>query len=66
MPPLKKSPVLPLLNSRLGSIPLLHWERNPDVFVAPQEEAGLTLKLEQLPGSRASIRKGPNFPNHSR
>ena len=65
-PQLKKDPVFPLLNFRGGSIPLLRRERNPDVAVAPQEEASLTLKLECIPGSRASIQKGPDFPIHYR
>ena len=43
-----------------------HRERNPDLAVAPQEEADLILKLEHIPGSRASIQKDHNFPNHSR
>ena len=62
MPQLKKSPVIPLLNSICGSIPLLLWERNPDVVVAPQEESGLTLKLEHIPGSPASFEKTPIYP----
>ena len=45
------------------SIPLLRWERNPEVAESPQEKAGLTLKLEHIPGSRASIRKDPDFPS---
>ena len=54
-PQLKESHVCPLVNSRQGLIPLLHQERNPKVPLATQEEAGLTLKLECIPGSRASV-----------
>ena len=66
MPQLKKDPVFPLLNFRGGSIPLLRRERNPDVAVAPKEEAGLTLKFKRIPRIRASIRKDHDFPSHSR
>ena len=45
-------------------MPLLHRKRNPDVAIASQEEAGLILKLKRIPGSRASIQKDPDFPNH--
>ena len=62
---LKKSPVVPLLLSR-WSIPLLHWKKDPNVPVPSQEEAGLTLKLEHLPGSHASIQKDPTAPVNSR
>ena len=47
-------------------MPLLHQKRNPDIAIASQEEAGLILKLERIPGSRASIQKDPDFPSHSR
>ena len=45
---------------------MLCLQRDPDIPVAPQEEAGLILKLERIPGSRASIQKDPDFPIHSR
>ena len=66
MPQLKKSPISLLLNSTCGSMPLLRRKRNPDVAIASQEEAGLTLKLKRIPGSHASIQKDPDFPSHSR
>ena len=46
-------------------MPLHRLKRNPNVAVNPQEEASLTLKLKHIPGSRASIGKGSDFPIHS-
>ena len=45
---------------------MLCLQRNPDVPVAPQEEASLTLKLESNSSGRATIQKDPDVPVHSR
>ena len=52
--------------SILGSIPLLYLERDPDLHVPPQEEAGLTLKFERKPRVSCRIPKDTDFPVHSR
>ena len=61
-----EEPCFPLLNSRWGSIPLLCLERNPEVPVTPQEEAGLTLKLNRNPRGSCHNPKDTDFPIHSR
>ena len=45
---------------------LLRLQRIPDIPVAPQEEAGLTLKLQRNSRGRGTIRKDPDVPIHSR
>ena len=45
---------------------MLCLERDPDLLVAPQEEAGLTLKLERKPRGWFHILKDNDFPVHSR
>ena len=47
-------------------IPLLCLERDPDLPVAPQEEASLILKLERKPHGLCHIPKDTDFPVHSR
>ena len=47
-------------------IPLFCLERDPDLPVAPQEEAGVTLKLERMPRGSCLIPKDTDFPVHSR
>ena len=41
-------------------------ERDPDLPVAPQEEAGLTLKLERTPRGSCLIPQDTDFPVNSR
>ena len=45
---------------------MLCLQRNPNIAIALQEEAGLTLKLEKNSRGRATIQKDPNVPVHSR
>lgn len=53
---LKESHVCPLVNSRQGLIPLLRpGKESQGSHGNSEEEAGLTLKLEHIPGSGASV-----------
>ena len=58
----QEEPRFPLLISRWGSNPLVHLQRNPDVPDTPQEEAGLTLKLERKSRGRATVPKDLEVP----
>ena len=50
----------------MRAIPLLCLERDTNLPIAPQEEAGLTLKLEGKPRGLCHILKDTDFPVHSR
>ena len=45
---------------------MLCLDMDPNLPVAPQEEAGLTLKLERKSPGSCHILKDTNFPVHSR